>query len=257
MSVVSEIITSDQLHDLWGSGFTVVPRLRHSDPFHVAPHIIPSNRSYQWLPIRPDPLVKEGHDDQWRPVTYEDHDGIFAPFGTTGDVTIQNMKLCWKPKKDVEVQRAKERAAVLNQEQEWARKFGGFTGGARVVSFDGDRANVREISADKGTVEESARVVERAETKTIETTVGIPHDMLDHLSAIYAVRDGIVNTVVRPDRSLDPDHVITKAFYKAVAKNPAAPWWPTLRAIALPYAVEAVRANLKENADVAAGTAAD
>lgn len=261
MSSLFERLSRQQIQDLWGEGYTVIDRWVHpSDPFHVDPRIIPANRSYQWLEIQPDNSVKVQHDDQWRPVNYEDHDGFFAPYGTKGEIEVLGSRLCWKPKKDVEVERAKERAAVLKQEQDWARRFGGFAGGARIISpsADGETANMREISVDKGTVEESVlHRHERAETKTIETTVGIPREMTPYIDRIFEERDRIEKTVVRADRSLEPDHVVTQAFYKAVEKDPAAPWWPTLRAIILPYAIEAVRAQLKENADVAAGTAAD
>ena len=125
MSVVADIITTDQLHELWGCGFTVVERWVHpSDPFHVDPRIIPANRSYQWLPIKSDELVTF-KPEGWRPVAYSDHEGFFAPYGTPGDIEVHGMVLCWKPKKDVDVERAKERSKALDQEMEWKTRTDG------------------------------------------------------------------------------------------------------------------------------------
>jgi len=255
MSVVADIITTDQLHELWGCGFTVVERWVHpSDPFHADPRIIPANRSYQWLPIKSDELVTF-KPEGWRPVAYSDHEGFFAPYGTPGDIEVQGMVLCWKPKKDVEVERAKERSKALDQEMGWARRFSdfGITVGARTVLF-GDETKVHEVNISEGgevsSSDSVADVYADRQEKTLETTVAIPKDKQQHIPAIFAERDRIEREWVRPDRSLAPGK-ITDEFYAAVDKDPAAPWWPTLRAIILPYAIEAVRAKLKESTDAA------
>ena len=65
MSVVTDILDASQLHDLWGSGYTIT--LRPRDPYDVPAHIVPKGVSYQWNPIKPDPEVKVASAG-WSPV---------------------------------------------------------------------------------------------------------------------------------------------------------------------------------------------
>ena len=71
--------------------------------------------------------------------------------------------------------------------------------------------------------------------------------MIGHIDAIFAERDRIRDMTVRSDRTLDPNSVITRDFYAEIERDKGAPWWPTLNAIILPYAIEAVRHKLKES----------
>ena len=112
--------------------------------------------------------------------------------------------------------------------------------GARVVGMGETEAVVTEVKAGAG-VETRVETIERPQEKTVELVSAIPKDMMPYISAIFAERDRIRDTIVRPDRTLDPDNVITVQFYDAIDKDKALPWWPTLHALILPYAIESVR----------------
>lgn len=229
----------EHIQELWGLGLTVVPREITGDPFHVNPAIIPQGRSYQWLPVEKDRLAHQDHDDDWRPVCYEDHPGHFAPYGTSGEVMTCGMKLCWKPKKDVEVARAKDRAKALDLEMEWERRFSqhGITGGARRVIFGDTEVAVTEITMGKTS---GVETVARPQEKTIELVSEIPRDMQAYVGAIFEERDRLVQEVVRPDRTLAPGEIADK-FWDAISADKSAPWWPALHAVILPYAIANVR----------------
>ena len=115
MSVVSEIITQDQIQDLWGCGFTIVARNRGPDPFHVPADMVPQGRSYQWWHLVHDKFHFDRHGDGssgWAPVPASRHDGYFMPFGHTGDIEVQGLGLFEKSKVEVDQDRAQNIAAA-------------------------------------------------------------------------------------------------------------------------------------------------
>jgi hypothetical protein len=240
MSLVTDILTYDQLHDLWGAGFTIVRR--NPDPFEIDPKLIPVGMAYQWNPIKsdgPEVLQPTG----WTPVPYSRHEGVFAPWGMPGDVQRGGLMLCERPKVHVELQREAARAAANKMVDDWAAKAAaeGITGTVRVAT----QTEPGKLDSDEmRPIGES--IYANPSTRAIETTVGIPRDMTPHIASIFKERDRLEAEVVRKDRTLAPGPIADK-FYAAVEADKGAPWWPTLRAILLPIAVENVRAALKED----------
>ncbi len=240
MSLVTEILTADQLHELWGCGFTIVRR--GADPFEIDPKLIPAGRSYQWNPVKsdgPDVIASEG----WTPVPYSRHEGVFAPWGTPGDIQIRGMQLVEKAKAEVTADLNRNEAKARELVDGWVAKTGalGITGSVRVgtqtVEGKLDTLSERKIGSGGAVVLEA--------NKTIETTVGIPREMTPHIASIFKERDRLEAEVVRKDRTLVPGPIADK-FYAAIEIQDGRQWWPTLRAILLPIAVENVRQALKK-----------
>ncbi len=241
MSVVTEIITTDQIHELWGSGFTVVERLR--DRFEIPAHFIPPGRSYQWNDVPNGP--------GWISVPHSRHPGWFGPYGMTGDIVVGGLYLCEKPAEDVKRARADQVKAAHKPLEDWAERNRMFTGGARIVEQYDNETLVSTIMPSekvvfKTEILDNVETIERPKERTIEVVSKVPPDMMPHMSAVFRERDRLKDLVVRPDRSLDPDSVITQQFYKATDEDKSLPWWPTLHAIILPYAIDNVRKALKE-----------
>jgi len=242
MGVVTDILTTDQLHDLWGAGYTIA--LRGHDPYDIPLNLIPRGMSYQWNPIQPDADVKEVAIG-WAAVPYSRHEGVFAPWGTPGDIECGGLRLCEKPTEDV-IRR--QRRAVENQARDWEVRAAdlGLTGAVRI----GTQTEINKLDTfeERQIGTNTPGEIIRAETKTIETTVRLPSDMIPHMGLIFDERDRLEAEVVRKDRTLAPGDIADK-FYAAIDADKAAPWWPTLRAILLPIAVENVRKTLKETPD--------
>jgi len=240
MSIVTEILTTDQIHDLWGAGYTIVRR--PADPFEIDKKLIPHGMSYQWNEA-------EAKLPGWKPVPFSRHEGVFAPYGCSGDIFVGGLSLCEKARAEVEVELKRNAARAQQNVEDWATRTGaqGITGGARVVAQDSDGRFeiVKETYIGKKPVLAGDAVVLES-NKTIETTVGIPRDMTPHIASIFKERDRLEAEVVRKDRTLAPGPIADK-FYAAVDADKGAPWWPTLRAILLPIAVDNVRASLKKD----------
>jgi hypothetical protein len=241
MGAVTDILDAQQLHDLWGAGYTIT--LRPRDPYDALPAgMVPKGVSYQWNPIDPDPrVITPG----WTPVPYSRHEGVFAPWGTSGDVQLGGLQLMEKPSEAVlELKRGAIDMARW-REEDWAARAAanGITGSVRIAtqSKPGELGGdfVREIGG-------GATVIEA--NKTIESISAIPREMTPHIKAIFAERDRLEGEVVRKDRTLAPGPIADQ-FYTAIDVDKGAPWWPTLRAILLPIAVENVRKSLKETPD--------
>ena len=239
MSVVSEIITQDQIQDLWGCGFTIVSRKRHVDPFFVPPDMVPQGRSYQWWHLvhdkfhfeRPNSAIPSG----WSAVPASRHDGYFMPFGHVGDIEVSGLGLFEKSKVEVDQERAAQVVAAHKPVADWIDKNAalGLTGEVRFgdVAMDVDDPPKDIFASSK--------------SKTIETTVKIPKEMVPHMAAIFDERDRLRDEVLMPDRSLKPGELADK-FYAAVDADKSLAWWPTLHAILLPIAIENVRKSLKQ-----------
>lgn len=234
MSSVTEILTTDQIHDLWGAGYTILPRNRHPDPFFVPQEMVPRGRSYQWWHLVHDKFHFERRNSGWAAVPASRHDGYFMPFGHVGDIEVNGLGLFEKSWFEVDQEQTKNTAAALELIEEWRKKTGAlFSGDIKVGSektFIGE--HVATFARDDG-------------TKTIETTTAIPKDMVPHMSAIFDERDRLRNEIVLPDRSLKSGDIADQ-FYIAIDADKSLPWWPTLHAILLPIAIENVRKSLKE-----------
>lgn len=156
------------LDDLWGEGFTVVPR--HRDPLHVPPEIVPHGMSYQWnLASDHDVMVLAG----WVDVDYTRHPGLFGPYGFHGPVTHGGLVLMEKPGAH-EAERKRQIEAVRKQEGDWAKRFeaNGIEGGARVVEPGG---NVREIG-----------------TPFAQQATKIPRELMGRVGELFGIRDQII-----------------------------------------------------------------
>lgn len=239
MSAVSEIITQDQIQDLWGCGFTIVARCHHPDPFFVPQEMVPQGRSYQWWHLVHDKFHfnREGHDSGWAPVPASRHDGYFMPFGHVGDIEVGGLGLFDKSKVEVDEERTKSNAAALELIEEWRKKTGAL--------FSGDI----KVGSEKTFIGEQAASFAHDGTKTIETTTAIPKDMFPHMSAIFAERDRLRDEVVDENNPngiiLKPGEIADK-FKAAIEADDSRPRWPTLHAILLPIAIENVRKSLKQ-----------
>lgn len=228
MSLLSEILSAEQIDELYRSGFAIIPR--HDDPFELPAELIKPDWSYRW----------NSHGiEGWYAVQYQDHPGWFAPPDDVGPVRVHGNYLCRKLKEEVQEFHRKNRRATEKLVEDWADRFGMFEGGATTLQTDGEEVVRTEITAGNG-VEAKLETFERPVTKTVELTTKIPRDMLAYIDQIFAERDRIRDEIVQPDRTLR-EHEITSKFYDAIENDRGAPWWPTLHAIILPYAIENVR----------------
>jgi hypothetical protein len=248
MSIVTKILTYNQIQDLWGAGYTIVRRNR--DPFDVDPKLIPAGMAYQWNPILLDVGVKFNVDEAWKPVPFSRHEGVFGPWGMQGDIYRDGLMLFEKPKVDVDAGLQRSRAKAEQNVTDWVSKNAalGITGHVNVGSQTelGKLDTLKEIKVGDVAISDDGEMAQVGSTKTIETIVQIPRDMVPHMAAIFTERDRLEAEVVRKDRTLAPGPIADK-FYAEIDANKAAPWWPTLRAILLPIAVDNVRANLKKD----------
>jgi hypothetical protein len=219
------------IHDLWGEGFTIVKR--PADPFEIDPRLIPRGMTYQWN-TEPGPIA--GDAGTWRSVQHSRHPGVFAPWGTNGNIEVGGLYLCERPEEIA--RRANEQATTKAKQQidDWAARAG-------AVGLVGEVKVGGEVRAAVGGEFEKGQIF-RNDTKTIETTVGVPGDMFPYMNEVFRERDRLEAEVVRKDRTLVPGPIADK-FYEAIEANArdGTPfqWWPTLRAILLPIAVENVR----------------
>lgn len=233
MSAVTELVFAHVIDDLWGAGYTILPRL--SDPYEVPPRLIPHGMAYQWNGAPDTP--------GWKPVPYERHDGYYAPCGTGGDCYVMGLWLCERPAIEVAAAKEAQQNAARKQVSDWAERNKEFTGGARTVEFGEGEAFVTEIETG-GDATTHVEVIERPRQKTVELTTAIPPDLFFRMDELFAERDRLKEELVLPDRSLRPGEVADK-FYAAIEEDKSAPWWPTLHAILLPIAIENVRKGLK------------
>jgi hypothetical protein len=229
-----DYVTEDQIQDLWGIGFTIVKRVRHPDPFHVPAEMVPQSRAYQWWHLVQD---KVNFEHGWAPVPASRHDGYFMPFGHKGAIEIGGLGLFEKSKMEVQQELDANKAAAHKQLENWIGKTGaiGISGSVKVGGVDfgvGDETVAQAVTFNP-------------DTKTIDTVVKVPKDMIEHMPAIFEERDRLSAEIVLPDRTLKKGDIADR-FYEAIESDKGAPWWPTLYAILLPIAIENVRKRLTE-----------
>jgi hypothetical protein len=227
---VREVVSREIIDDLWGAGYTILPRKRHPDPFFVPPEIVPATRSYQWWYLVHDKALFE--HTGWAAVPASRHDGYFMPAGFVGNIEVEGLGLFEKPKFEVDAERAARHTKAHQNVTDWVKEQGaaGFSGEFRVGP------QFTEVGK-----------VERHDTKTIETTVQLPPDMLPHMAEVFAERDRLytdlqvaANVGTTSDRQTD----ILQQYHEALKDDPIILKGPTFNALLLPWAIENVRKQL-------------
>jgi len=247
MKNVRDVVSRDVIEDLWGAGYTILPRRRHADPFHVPQEMVPQGRSYQWRHLvhdkfhfeRPDGATPSG----WAPVPASRHDGYFMPAGYVGDIEVNGLGLFEKSKFEVD----QERQANVQKAQDAAdpAKFfagKGFSGSVTV----GTQTKLGEM--------DSVKTTKIGETKTIENTTAVPRDMVPHIGRIFEERDYLAKLYVVDCASENPvwstvtiSEIATEMEF-AMKCDPDTPKWPTLNGIILPHAIANIRKRITEEA---------
>jgi NDP-sugar pyrophosphorylase family protein len=227
MKRARDIIDREIIDDLWGAGYTILPRNRHVDPFFVPPEIIPQGRAYQWMHLVHDKFwIANG----WAAVSASRHDGYFMPAGFVGDIEVNGLGLFEKPKFEVDRDRAEQTATAHKQVDDWKEKWGGQFSGETVVS--GERT---EIGA----------------TKTIEDTTKIPRDLTPYIAQIFEERDrlGRIAAECLQDGTGDSEvDAAVEAYKNAVENDENLSKWPAMNALVLPKAIENVRKRITKEA---------
>lgn len=227
MKPIRELISRETIDDLWGAGYTILPRRRHPDPFHVPDDMVPQGRSYQWWHLVHDKFHfhRDGNNSTgWSPVPASRHDGYFMPAGHIGDIEVSGLGLFEKSKFEVDQERAQNVAAAHKQVDDWKAKWDGDFSGE--VSVGGERT---EIGA----------------TKTVENTTAIPRDMVPYIAQIFKERDRLGQDYAKEGNETK---WAATSYETHMAENPDAPKWPTLNAILLPQAIKNIRSRIKEEA---------
>ncbi len=241
---IRDIVSRDVIEDLWGCGYTILPRRRGPDPFHLDQGMIPATRSYQWMHLVNDKIHIDGG---WTPVPASRHDGYFMPAGHIGNIEVSGLGLFEKPKFEVEAERAQSHAKAHQNVADWVKDTGAEFFGS--VSFGdvsaevGDPTLAKKIAGDKAV---------DPKTKTINTTVGIPLDMIPHMRAIFTERDMLYANFIDVWEA-DSEGEFTKeqygvysAYVAAASADPSILKGPALNALLLPIAVENVRKRIAE-----------
>jgi hypothetical protein len=228
MKPIRELITRDVIEDLWGAGYTILPRARHPDPFYLPPEMVPQGRSYQWMHLIQDKIWIE---NGWAPVSADRHDGYFMPAGHIGDIQINGLGLFEKPKFEVDRDRAEQTAAAHKQVDDWAKKYGGQFSGSVTVG---------------------AKTTEIGETKTIEDVTKIPRELTPYIGEIFAERDRLqilASNAIDDNVRGEETGAIQDEYYARMQLVPDQPKWPALNAAILPVAIENVRKRITEEAN--------
>jgi len=249
------ILTPDQIAQLWERGYTVIPRtLFGRDPYAVADAIQRPGMAQQW---GDKAKVAEYRANGWRMVTNEAWPGLFAPYGAVGDVEIDQLVLMHKPQHQIDRVAAANRAKAHQNIRDWEQRQrdAGFSveinqydpnvdysdqsvGTPMGDTFSGNAGPDPDLSdvANNG----GMLIHKKGGAPTIDTTVDIPRNLMPHVKDILAERDALCQEAVNGEH----DDIVA-SYDKALKENPHAPKWPTLRAIAMPKAIERIRAKLK------------
>lgn len=220
MKPVRDIISREVIDDLWGAGYTILPRKRHPDPFNVPQETVPQGRSYQWMHLVHDKWHYAGHNNTgWARVPASRHDGYFMPAGFVGDIEVNGLGLFEKPKFEVDADKAAQTAAAHKMVDDWKERWGGQFSGETVIS--GERTEI-------------------GDTKTIEDTTKIPRDMVPYIAQIFEERDRLAKVSAEVFDNGGTDEFIPK-FVEAIRDDPERPKWPLLHSLVLPTAIANVR----------------
>lgn len=245
MKPVREIVSREIIDDLWGCGYTIVPRARHPDPFHVPAEIVPQGRSYQWWHLVHDKFwYQRPHGSSgWAPVPASRHDGYFMPAGFVGDIEVNGLGLFEKPKFEVDAERAENAAKAKKMVTDWAEK--------NSALFEGE---VKICNQTKLSELDKVDTVKVGATKSIENITKIPREMTPYIAQIFEERDLIAKKYTEDSDGDNPvSWSIAGEFRRAMDDNPDAPKWPTLNAIILPYAIANIRKRIEENGEAKLG----
>lgn len=232
---VRDIIPCEIIEDLWGAGYTILPRTRGPDPFEVDPKMVPATRSYQWMHLVHDRAMFEHNG--WAPVPASRHDGYFMPAGHVGNIEVSGLGLFEKPKFEVEAERNANTEKAAQLVADWVKQ----------VASDGisGSVSVGGIGVDVG---EGEKVFKNVSAKTIETTTKIPGDMLPHMSEVFAERDRLYAELqerCRFDVALDDwETAVLDKYEQAQREDHSILKGPTFNALLLPIAVENVRKKI-------------
>jgi len=238
MKPVREVVGRDVIEDLWGAGYTVLPRRRHPDPFFVEPGMVPQGRAYQWWHLVHDKFHFErphGNSSGWAPVPASRHDGYFMPTGHVGAIEVEGLGLFEKSKVEVDQELDQNGAAAHKLVSDWMQK-------AAADGLSG-QISVGGVGADVG----SDEVIKNATTKTIETRVRLPQEMMPYMGEVFAERDRLYADLLSDYAYSRMNEWQTRIYLKytdAVAADPETAKGPTLNALLLPYAIENVRKSL-------------
>lgn len=241
MKRVRDIVGRDVIDDLWGAGYTILPRNRHPDPFFVPPEMVPATRSYRWWHLVHDKFHFErlpGNSSGWSPVPASRHDGYFMPAGHVGDIEVSGLGLFEKSKVEVDAERAANHTKAQQQVADWVEKTG--------AQFSGS-VSVGDVGTEVGDAEVGKSLF--PDTKTIETTVRLPADMLPHMAEVFAERDRLANLAVmclENGTGCSEVDVAVVAYRHEIEDNQNLARWPALHALVLPLAVKNVRKQIKE-----------
>jgi hypothetical protein len=153
------------IQDLWGIGFTIVPRTGSLPPDPVAPLGV----AYQW---NATPKA-----DGWVPVPASRHPGLFAPYGYVGDIEVNGLYLMERPKAEVDAFHADAHAKARENVDNWFQRqaVSGFIGSVTVLEegSGGERkTDIREVG-----------------DKTLENATKIPRELTPYIGQIFEERD--------------------------------------------------------------------
>ncbi len=228
MKPVREVVSRETIDDLWGAGYTILPRARHPDPFYMPAEMVPQGRSYQWMHLVHDKF-HYGHGG-WAAVPAFRHDGYFMPAGHVGDIEVNGLGLFEKPKFEVDAERAGQVAKAKQQVTDWAEKNKDLFGD---VSVNGERT---EIGA----------------TKTIENISKIPRELTPYIAQIFEERDRLYSDLQKVWEGngvmTDYQSGIIRKYNEALDEDPNILKGPTFNALLMPAAIENIRKRITEEA---------
>lgn len=258
-----DYISRDQLYDLWGAGFTVIRRGTFGmDLYATADRICKPGMAQQWCDAA---HVWELIDNGWNYVPAERYPGLYAPYGYEGEVKIGELVLLECPAHKIAKAKEDQVAAAHKLVTDWQDKYGGSFSGE--VSVNGERTEIGDIDTTEllrssrqtlsDRMDDTRGVYGNPETKTIESVTAIPRELTPYIAQIFEERDYLAKGYADESAGDEPAwstilmSEIAAKMEAAMKASPAAPKWPMLNAIVLPYAVENIRQRITEEADSA------
>lgn len=226
-----DYISRDQLHDLWGAGFTVIRRSTFgSDVYQIADHVCKAGMAQQW---------SDGLKDGWTAVPAERHPGLYAPYSYAGHVKIGGLMLLECPKHKVDAAKSAQVDAAHKLVTDWQDKYGGQFSGTVTVGTQTELGKMDKVE----TMEVGAKI--------IEDTTQIPRDMVPYISQIFAERDRLqllARNAIDDNVRGEETGAIQDEYYARMELVPDQPKWPALNGAILPVAINNVRKRITEEA---------